>query len=183
VDQRIDGVLTRKRPMGLTVTAYLCFLVAALFAANAVVSLATFSTAWHHYGDAYSDLDHDAGGIVITQLTVLFDLLMDVLLAVLAAIAAIRVLRGRILRGHSGRPMAVLLGGLAVLRLGCANVVLVALRQPSDPGDQVAFDLKNAVPVWAQHAAFAVEIAIGVALIAVIILMATPAAKAATPRI
>ncbi len=114
-----------------------------------MVSFATLSTAWRRYADAYSDLPHDPFAVAGTQCTVALSIVMDVLLALLTVVGTIRVLNGR-----SGRQIVTVVGALGLLRLSCANLLVYAFAQPGIPGDQVAADLKHAVPSWAQHTMF-----------------------------
>src|SRR4051794_555061 len=100
----------RVRPFEVTTAGYVSYLVAALFAASATVSLATFSGAWRAYQDAYPDLPHDATSIAGTQLSVVAGLTLDVVLVVLTGVLAAHLLRG----SRHVAPLARAVGGFAL---------------------------------------------------------------------
>jgi hypothetical protein len=167
----------RQRPPVVTAAGYLLYLVAGLLAVNIIVSIATFSTSLDWVDTHYAnDVNHDVY-VTAAKIGVAAGIGIDVVLVALFVVLAIFDLRGR----NGMRITTWVIAGLGALCLGCGtfgNLTGTAFQQSASGSRQATINVRDILPGWAVNVSTTSSVISMVALIMVIILLATPASNA-----
>ena len=163
----------RTRPGAVTAAGYLLYTVAALFLVSVVVGLSTAGKTLRATKDVLQQTSNrDATTAIKAGLFV--GIGVDVVVVVVFILMAVYVLRG----SNAWRITAWVISGLGVLctLCGVGGAGLSRINSSNLTSAQ-SQELKDAVPAWARDGQIAVNLLIAIALIAVIILLALPAAN------
>ncbi len=163
----------RTRPGAVSAAGYLLYTVAALFLVSVVVGLSTAGKTLRATKDVLQQTSNrDATTAIKAGLFV--GIGVDIVVVVVFVLMAVYVLKG----SNAWRITAWVIAGLGVLctlcGIGGAGISRVSSGNLTSAQTQ---ELKDAVPAWVRDGQIAVNVLIAIALIAIIILLALPAAN------
>jgi hypothetical protein len=167
----------RQRPSVVTTAAYLLYLVAGLLAVNVIIAVATFSKSVDAIDALYvGNLQHD-NVVTAAKIAIGVSIGIEVVLVALMILLAAFNLRG----SNGMRITTWVIGGLDALCLGCGlfgNLSVSTFSENSVGTGQNRVNLRDVLPTWAKDLSLTVQVISILALIVVIILLATTPANA-----
>jgi len=166
----------RPRPGVVTMSGYLLYAVAALLTVNVLISLATLSKALDAVRAAVGNTDADFSNAF--KVGEVIGAVIDLGIVVLFVLLGLFVLRGK----NGMRITTWVVAGLGTLCSLCSVAgsgisQSMANSKNSSLSDSQISAIKDAVPGWARATSIVVYLLIAIALIAVIIMLAMPAAN------